>query len=74
MARTPDRSWSNRCPIAGWLLLAPLLAFAQQAPANVVQAQCFESAYHEIFNESPELAAPVFARLQQWLDQRFPVA
>ena len=49
-------------------------AFAQQAPANVVQAQCFESAYHEIFNESPELAAPVFARLQQWLDQRFPVA
>lgn len=49
-------------------------AFAQQAPASVVQAQCFESAYHEIFNESPELAAPVFARLQQWLDQRFPVA
>ena len=32
MARTPDRSWSNRCPIAGWLLLAPMLAFAQQAP------------------------------------------
>jgi alpha-beta hydrolase superfamily lysophospholipase len=49
-------------------------AFAQQAPASVVQAQCFESAYHEIFNESPELAAPVLQRLEQWLDQQFPPA
>ena len=32
MARTPDRSWSSRCRIAGWLLLAPVLASAQQAP------------------------------------------
>lgn len=45
--------------------------FAQQAPGCVVQAQCFEAAYHEIFNESPELAVPVRARLQQWLDEQF---
>lgn len=30
MAATPDRSWSNRRRVAGWLLLAPALAFAQQ--------------------------------------------
>jgi alpha-beta hydrolase superfamily lysophospholipase len=47
---------------------------AAQAPRDLVQSQCFETAYHEIFNESPELAAPVFARLEQWLDQRFPTA
>ena len=47
-------------------------AFAAQAPGDLVQAQCFEAAYHEIFNESPELAAPVFARLEQWLEQQFP--
>lgn len=43
--------------------------FAQAAPANVVQSQCFEALYHEIFNELD--AAPVYAALQQWLDQRF---
>ncbi|MGB6095296.1 MAG: lysophospholipase [Comamonas thiooxydans] len=47
-------------------------AFAAQAPRDLVQSQCFEAAYHEIFNESPELAAPVFARLGQWLEQQFP--
>jgi len=46
-------------------------AFAQQAPADVVSSQCFEDLYHEIFNELD--AAPVFAALQQWLAQRFPV-
>lgn len=45
---------------------------AEHAPAAVLQAQCFDQAYHEIFNESPELAAPVFARLEQWLDGQFP--
>lgn len=44
---------------------------AEHAPAAVLQAQCFDEAYHEIFNESPELAAPVLARLEFWLDQRF---
>lgn len=31
MATTPDRSWSSRRRVAGWLLLAPAMAFAQQA-------------------------------------------
>jgi alpha-beta hydrolase superfamily lysophospholipase len=43
--------------------------FAQAAPQGVVQSQCFEALYHEIFNELR--AEPVFAALQQWLDQRF---
>ena len=47
---------------------------AEHAPAAVLQAQCFDEAYHEIFNESPELAAPVLVRLEFWLDQRFPAA
>ena len=46
-------------------------AFAAQAPRDLVQSQCFETAYHEIFNESPELAEPVLARLAQWLDLQF---
>lgn len=44
--------------------------FAHQAPGSVVQSQCFDGLYHEIFNESPELALPVFAALQAWLAAR----
>jgi alpha-beta hydrolase superfamily lysophospholipase len=44
-------------------------AFAAEAPPAVLQAQCFEPLYHEIFNE-PE-REQVFARLKMWLDQRF---
>lgn len=47
-------------------------ALARLAPPAVLQAQCFDQAFHEIFNESEALAAPVFARLQQWLSQQFP--
>ncbi|MDH1702434.1 alpha/beta hydrolase [Comamonas terrigena] len=47
-------------------------ALARQAPPAVLQAECFGPAFHEIFNESEALAAPVFTRLQQWLDQQFP--
>ena len=43
--------------------------FAAAAPAGVVTTHCFEGLYHEIFNELD--AAPVFAALRQWLDQRF---
>ncbi len=43
--------------------------FAAAAPKNIVQTQCFDTLYHEIFNELD--ATPVFARLKQWLDQRF---
>lgn len=43
--------------------------FAAEAPPGVVQSQCFERLYHELFNE-PE-REQVFARLQTWLDERF---
>ena len=44
-------------------------AFAAAAPKQVVSAHCFETLYHEIFNElKPE---PVFAELKKWLDARF---
>lgn len=43
--------------------------FAAQAPKHVVTTQCFDTLYHEIFNEQD--AAPVFATLKTWLDQRF---
>lgn len=44
-------------------------AFAAVAPGHKVHTQPFEGLYHEIFNELD--AAPVFAALRQWLDQRF---
>lgn len=44
-------------------------AFAAAAPKQVVSARCFETLYHEIFNELQ--SAPVFAELKQWLDARF---
>lgn len=49
-------------------------AFAQAAPARQVRSQGFDGLYHELFNESPELAAPVFALLRQWLLQQCPAA
>jgi alpha-beta hydrolase superfamily lysophospholipase len=45
--------------------------FAALAPDGLVQAQCFENLYHEIFNELH--AEPVFVALRTWLDQRFAV-
>ncbi len=53
-------------------------AFAARAAASpslkpgLVTATCFESLYHEIFNETPAEAAPVYTALQRWLDARFP--
>jgi len=47
-------------------------AFAAAAPPAVVQSHCFEPLYHELFNESPTLAEPVFDLLRQWLLARFP--
>lgn len=44
-------------------------AFAAAAPKNVVSAHCFETLYHEIFNEHD--AEPVFAELKRWLDTKF---
>ena len=45
--------------------------FAQAAPKGVVQAQCFEAMYHEIFNDL--YRAQVFTALQRWLLARFSV-
>ena len=53
------------------LLAAP--AFAQAAPPAVVQSHCFENAFHELFNETPEYATPVFDTLRDWLLARFAV-
>ncbi|PUE12486.1 alpha/beta hydrolase [Limnohabitans sp. T6-20] len=43
--------------------------FAQAAPKSVVQAQCFEGMYHEIFNDL--YRAQVFMALKRWLLSRF---
>ncbi|WP_313311457.1 alpha/beta hydrolase [Pulveribacter sp.] len=42
-------------------------AFAAAAPSQVLTARGFPGLYHEIFNETPALAAPVYALLQDWL-------
>ncbi len=47
-------------------------AFAAAAPKQLVRSYCFETLYHEIFNELE--AEPVFAELKQWMDERFPRA
>jgi alpha-beta hydrolase superfamily lysophospholipase len=41
--------------------------FAAAAPPAVVQTQCFDTLYHEIFNEVD--TTPVFATLKGWLDK-----
>ena len=43
--------------------------FGAVAPKKTVTTVCFETLYHEIFNEFD--ARPVFAALKSWLDQRF---
>ncbi len=46
-------------------------AFAASAPREIVESKRFAALYHEILNEG-ELAAPVFARIEQFLDARCP--
>ena len=43
--------------------------FARAAPAAVLQAECFEAMYHEVFNDL--YRAQVFAALKRWLLARF---
>ena len=45
--------------------------FVQAAPTDVVQAQCFEDMYHEIFNDLDR--NEVFNALKRWLLARFSV-
>lgn len=46
-------------------------AFAASAPREIVESKRFSALYHEILNEG-ELAAPVFARIEQFLDAHCP--
>ncbi len=46
--------------------------FAASAPREIVESTRFDGLYHEILNETEALAAPVFTRIEQWLDARFP--
>jgi alpha-beta hydrolase superfamily lysophospholipase len=43
--------------------------FAAAAPTDIVQAQCFDKLYHEIFNERD--SQPVFGALHAWIEQRY---
>ena len=43
--------------------------FARSAPKAVVQAECFEAMYHEVFNDL--YRAQVFTALKRWLLARF---
>jgi alpha-beta hydrolase superfamily lysophospholipase len=45
--------------------------FGASAPPEVVTTQSFPGLWHELFNESPPEAEPVYAALRQWLDARF---
>lgn len=46
-------------------------AFSSAAPADVVTTHCFETLYHEIFNEAEPDREQVLAHLKAWLDARF---
>lgn len=46
-------------------------AFAAAAPAALLRSHCFETLYHEIFNEPEADRAEVLAQLKDWLDTRF---
>lgn len=46
-------------------------AFSSAAPADVVTTHCFDTLYHEIFNEAEPAREQVLAHLKAWLDTRF---
>jgi len=80
-----DDSAAVRAAAPGWTLPTLLLyagadrlvnpagsrAFAAAAPPAVLHSQCFESLYHEIFNEAEPGRTQVLAALRAWLDARF---
>ncbi|MEO8542148.1 MAG: lysophospholipase [Betaproteobacteria bacterium] len=45
--------------------------FASAAPPGVVTSRCFDTLYHELFNEAQPGRSQVFAELKAWLDARF---
>jgi alpha-beta hydrolase superfamily lysophospholipase len=46
-------------------------AFSSAAPTKVVTTHCFDTLYHEIFNEAEPARTKVLAHLKAWLDARF---
>ncbi len=80
-----DDSAAVRAAAPGWTLPTLLLyagadklvnpagsrAFAAAAPAQALTSQCFESLYHEIFNEAEPGRSQVLAVIRGWLDRRF---
>jgi alpha-beta hydrolase superfamily lysophospholipase len=46
-------------------------AFANAAPSAVVTSHCFDSLYHELFNEAEPGRQQVITELRCWLDARF---
>lgn len=46
-------------------------AFSRAAPPDVVTTHCFETLYHEIFNEAEPDREQVLTHLKAWLDARF---
>lgn len=45
--------------------------FAQRAPAGLLRLRWYDSAWHELFNETPAIAEAVLADLHGWLDGQF---
>lgn len=45
--------------------------FAQRAPAGLLRLRWYDTAWHELFNETPAIAGPVYADLHRWLDGHF---
>ena len=41
--------------------------FAQRAPAELLTLRWYDTAWHEIFNETAPIADPVYADLDEWL-------
>ena len=56
---------------AGSRAFAAVAGASPQVTPGILSAQVFESLHHEIFNEAPSAAAPVYAALKTWLDARF---
>lgn len=56
---------------AGSRAFAAVAGASAQVQPGILSAQIFDSLYHEIFNEAPSAAAPVYAALKTWLDARF---
>ena len=46
--------------------------FAALAPPEVLESHCFDSLYHELFNEAEPGRSQVLETLRLWLNHRFP--